>query len=85
MKTGTCPKCGSNEILTNLALKGSDSVQPYVSVTEPEPPNRPFIWVPKFVQSAFHACICGTCGYTEFYAIKHQELNEARKNGFIGK
>lgn len=82
MKSGTCPKCGSNEIISEAPLRGSDSIPPYISIVEPEPPNRPFVWMPKSEQSQFKAYICGACGYTEFYAIRHQALNEGRKKGF---
>ncbi|KAA0260156.1 MAG: hypothetical protein EDM79_18865 [Chloroflexi bacterium] len=82
MKTGTCPKCGSNEIIKEALLQGSDSIPPYISISEPEPPNRPFVWMPKNEQSQFTAYVCGACGYSEFYAVRHQALNEGRKRGF---
>ena len=85
MKNGICPKCGSSEIISELPLRGGDSVQPYVNMTEPEPATRPFIWAPKFEQSTFKAYICGACGYTEFYASNYRSLNEARKKGFVGR
>lgn len=83
MKSGICPKCNSNEIIQQALLQGSESVPPYVRIVQPEPPDRPFIWVSQSEQSQFAAYICGACGYTEFYAIKHQALNEGRKKGFI--
>lgn len=82
MKNGTCPKCGSNEIIKEALLQGSDSIPPYISISEPEPPNRPFVWMPKNEQSQFTAHVCGACGYTEFYAVRYQALNEGRKRGF---
>lgn len=82
MKTGTCPKCGSNEIIKEALLQGSDSIPPYISISEPEPPNRPLVWMPKNEQSQFTAYVCGACGYTEFYAVRYQALNEGRKRGF---
>lgn len=82
MKNGTCPKCGSNEILPELELRGGEGHPTYVSIVEPEPANRPFIWMPKNEQSRFVAYICGSCGYAEHYAVNYQTLNEGRKKGF---
>jgi len=65
MKNGICPKCNSTEVLTGLKLRGGENHPPYVDITEPDPPNRPFIWMPKFEQSHFTACVCGSCGYTQ--------------------
>ena len=45
MKSGTCPKCGSNEILSELPLHGGEGHPSYVDIVQPEPPNRPsFGW-----------------------------------------
>jgi predicted nucleic-acid-binding Zn-ribbon protein len=82
MKSGTCPKCGSNEILADLRVRGGEGHPMYVGIVEPEPANRPFIWSPKNEQSQFMAYVCGTCGYTEYYAVNYQALNEGRKKGF---
>lgn len=84
MKNGICPKCNSNEILVEVPIRGGQGYPAYVNVTEPEPPTRPFIWAPKSEQSQFTVYICGACGYTEFYAIRHQALNEVRKKGYKG-
>jgi predicted nucleic-acid-binding Zn-ribbon protein len=83
MNNGICPKCGSNEVLTNLQVRGGEDHSPYVSIREPDPANRPFIWLPKNEQSQFRASICGMCGYTEFYAENYVALNEGRKKGYI--
>ena len=84
MKNGTCPKCGSNEVLNNLRIHGGDGHPPYVSIHEPEPEKRPFVWIPKNEQSQFRAYICGACGYTEFFAENHVALNEGRRKGYTG-
>lgn len=82
MKSGACPKCGSNEILPELRLRCGGGHPPYVDITEPEPTNRPFIWSPKSEQSQFVAYVCGGCGYTEYYAVNYKVLNEGRKKGY---
>lgn len=83
MKDGICPKCGSNEVLANLRVSGGQAYPPYVDILEPEPEKRPFVWSPKNIQSHFRAYICGECGYTEFYAENHNDLNEGRKKGYV--
>ncbi len=82
MKSGTCPKCGSNEILAELRLHGGEGHPTYVDITQPEPANRPFIWLPKSEQSQFAAYVWGRCGYTEYYAVNYKALNEGRKKGY---
>jgi len=82
MKNGTCPKCGSTEILDNLQIRGGEGHPPYVIIVEPEPEKRPFVWLPKSEQSFFRAYVCGACGYTEFYAEAYQVLIEGRKKGY---
>lgn len=82
MKNGTCPKCGSNEIISELNIRGGESHPPYVQVVEPAPANRPFVWMPKSEQGHFRAWVCGACGYTEIYTDNYQGMNEGRKKGF---
>jgi len=82
MKSGTCPKCGSNEILPELRLKGGSGHPSYVDIMEAEPANRPFVWSPKSEQSQFTVYICCSCGYTEYYAVNYKALSEGRKKGY---
>lgn len=83
MKSGTCPKCGSNEILPELRLHGGGGHPTYVDIKEPEPATRPFIWAPKSEQSQFVAYVCGGCGYAEYYAVNYKALNEGRQKGYV--
>jgi ribosomal protein S27AE len=79
MNNGTCPRCGSAEIIASLRVQGGDSRPVYVDIVEPDPPNRPFIWMPQNARSQFLADICGACGYTEFQAENFKGLNEISK------
>jgi len=80
-----CPKCGSNEVIPELNVRGGEGHPPYVDIHEPDPANRPFIWIPKSAQSYFRVDICGACGYTEFYAENYKALNEGHKKGYKSK
>lgn len=82
MKNNKCPKCESTELIENLNLRGGEGNPPYVMISEPAPPNRPFIWVPKWERSYITATVCGSCGYTELHTANHKEMNEAYKKGF---
>jgi predicted nucleic-acid-binding Zn-ribbon protein len=84
MKDGICPKCHSTEVISGLWLKDSQTYPPYIEVVEPEPPNRPFIWVRKSERSNLQAYVCGACGYTEFYAANHLALRDGARKGFRG-
>jgi len=80
-----CPKCKSTEVITDLALQTSGDLPSFVKVSEPDPPNKPFIWIAKSEQSYFTANVCGACGYTEFYATNYKGLSEGRKKGYKNK
>jgi len=82
MNNGTCPRCDSNEIIANLSIRGGEDHPSFVEVVEPEPANRPFIWSQKSERSHFKVDVCGSCGYTEFFAENYKALNEARKKGY---
>jgi len=82
MKNGTCPKCGKNELLTELTIHGGSGNPPFVQIVEPEPEKPPFMWVLKLIQSEFTVNVCSECGYTEFYSIKHEALHDGRKKGY---
>ncbi len=82
MKNGTCPKCGSAEVLSDLEIHGGGGYPPYVTIAEPEPEKHSFVWLPKTEEGHFRAYICGNCGYTEFYSDSYQALNEGRRKGY---
>jgi len=82
----TCPECGSTDIVPDLLVFSGDAPAgqhpPYVSLVEPPPEKRPFIWSPKSVATGFRAAICGACGYTRFYTKYPAEILEAHKKGY---
>jgi predicted nucleic-acid-binding Zn-ribbon protein len=84
-----CPECGSTEIVSDLivfagdAPLGRDPI--HVSLNEPEPAKRPFVWVPKSVTAGFRAAVCGACGHTQFYTKHHAEILDAHKKGYTGQ
>src|SRR5258706_3324625 len=84
-----CPECGSTEIVPDLIVFADESAigqRPlYVSMIEPDPEKRPFIWSPKIVSTAFRAAICGACGHTQFYTKYHAEMLEAHKKGYTSQ
>ncbi|MBS1792820.1 MAG: hypothetical protein JSS81_03140 [Acidobacteria bacterium] len=82
MLDGICPKCHSNDVAGPLRLLTSHQTTPHVQMREPDPPDRPFIWLPETVRSEFFAFVCAGCGYTEFYAGNYRELGAARRRGF---
>jgi predicted nucleic-acid-binding Zn-ribbon protein len=81
-----CPECGSTEIIPDLLVFADEATAaqhpPYVSVMEPEPEKRPFIWMPKSVSVGFRAAVCGECGYTHFYTKQFAALLDAHKKGY---
>jgi predicted nucleic-acid-binding Zn-ribbon protein len=85
----TCPECGSTEIIPDLLVFADEALTgqhpPYVKLIEPDPAKRPFIWIAKTVEGGFRAAVCGECGYTRFYTIKHADLLKAYKQGYTSQ
>ena len=82
-----CPQCGSTEIIPDLIVfgHGASAGQLPASVTliEPEPAKRPFVWMPKSETSGLRAAICGACGHVDLYTRYHKELLAAHKKGYV--
>lgn len=79
MKAGTCPKCGSTKIMTDVTVRDIGSGGPYplrVAVEEQEPANHGILWTPKQVTGDVRAWICAECGYTELFTTNLDELYE---------
>lgn len=82
-----CPECGSSEVISDLIVFADQElagqIPVYVQLTEPKPEKAPFLWLPKTAESGLRAAVRGECGCTRFYATKHAELLQARKQGFV--
>jgi len=75
MKKGSCPKCGSSEVINECPLNNAfvDAVDLAVTVYK-----HPSAWVMKgVVESRLRAWVCGACGYTELYVKDPKKLIEA--------
>lgn len=78
MKDGTCPKCSSTEIMTNVKVRDVGSGGPYplrVEIEEPEPARHNLLWTPQSAIGDVRAWICSQCGYTELYTGNLEELH----------
>jgi predicted nucleic-acid-binding Zn-ribbon protein len=84
-----CPECGSTEIISDLivfAQGGNAGARPiYVTLIEPEPAKRPFVWSPKTETTGFRTSVCGECGHTELYTHNFKELLAAHKQGYVSR
>jgi predicted nucleic-acid-binding Zn-ribbon protein len=71
MKEGTCPKCGSKNVMAGIEVRddGRSNNHPLrVVVEEPEPERHAAIWVQGQSTGNITAWVCARCGYTELYA-----------------
>lgn len=84
MKDGSCPKCGSRDVLAGVEVRddGRNGSHPLrVMVEEPEPASHGAIWVQPRAVGEVHAWICATCGYTEMYTDNLAELLKSYRKG----
>ena len=68
-QTGRCPKCGSEDVLPDVA--------PLADPADPkgEPAPRPGAWLFRGKRATrLVACVCARCGYTELYAKEPRGL-----------
>ena len=82
MKNGTCPKCSSMEIMTNVKVRDVGNSGPYplqVEIEEPEPARHSLLWTPQIATGDVRAWICSQCGYTELYTTNLEELHNIYK------
>ena len=78
MKNKLCPKCSSQEIVPNIEIRDYDasSYRPLSLTVDLPRPNDTFIYKGS-ASSEIRAWMCGSCGYTEFYSLKHYEILSA--------
>ncbi len=65
-----CTKCASDQMIDGAYLSDANGVRMVVGVDE-HPDRGP---LPRAVSTGVHACVCGACGYVEFYANRPGEL-----------
>jgi predicted nucleic-acid-binding Zn-ribbon protein len=84
-----CPECGSVDIVNDLIVFAGEAPSGqrlvYVSLQEPPPQKKSFVWSPKEVVTGFRASVCGSCGYTSFFTKQYKEILEAHKKGFVSQ
>ncbi len=84
MNDGTCPKCGSSEVIPDVRIidHGNHNFGFDLSATVYTNPDA---WVFKGpVSHRFKARVCGRCGYTEFYVDTPQWLLETARRTASG-
>ncbi len=75
MVDARCPKCGSEDVIPNVHLRGGRFHDRSVMVEIAENPEA---WVNKGVhQSVLTSTICGKCGFVELYAKNPTEVLKA--------
>jgi ribosomal protein S27AE len=75
MPLETCPKCGSGDILGNVDVSDSDGAR--VRLRRYKRPGQ--ILFPGPMHTDLRAWVCRSCGYTEFYACRPEDLGEPRR------
>ena len=89
MKDGVCPKCGMDKVMPNmlvqagvsLAGKSPETGKLLVRLEQPIDTKK-WIQTARSEEWSFHAWVCGSCGYTEFYADDPDKLYEAYAGGW---
>lgn len=73
-KTGTCPKCGSTEVLVGAELsdRGESNFREPATVRVYKNPDALIFKGAK--DAKVSADVCMTCGYLEFYAVDPANL-----------
>lgn len=79
MRSGTCPKCGSTEILEKVGVNTLGEGGPAGQIAFRLEETSGFL--KKSTRVEAKAWICGTCGYSELYAEDPAKLAERWQEG----
>ena len=67
---GSCPRCGSGDMIPRLRVYGYDGSEAFVRIYEN--PRAVFAQPHRY---PLDARVCSTCGYTELFVSRPQELH----------
>ena len=77
MSNARCQKCGSEDFIPNVHVRGDRFHDRYLKVEIAENPEA---WLDKGIhESILTSTICGKCGFVEFYAKNPAELLKAHR------
>lgn len=79
MRSGTCPKCGSTEILENVSMNTLGEAGPAGTIAFRL--EETFGFMKKSTRVEARAWICGACGFAELYAAEPEKLAESWRAG----
>jgi predicted nucleic-acid-binding Zn-ribbon protein len=79
VRSGTCPKCGSNEILESVSMNTMGEGGPAGIIAFRLEETSGFM--KKSTRVEVKAWVCGACGYTELYAAEPAKLAERWRAG----
>ena len=79
MRSGTCPKCASNEILADVGVNSLGEGGPAGQIAFRLEETSGFL--KKSTRVEAKAWICGSCGYSELYAADPAKLVERWREG----
>lgn len=79
MRSGTCPKCGSSEILESVSMNTLGEAGPAGAIAFRL--EETFGFMRKSTRVEAKAWICGACGFAELYAAEPAKLAERWRAG----
>jgi len=68
-----CPECASGRMIDGSYVADSSGERIVVGVDQHPDHGR----LDRPMSTQIHACVCGACGFIEFYANQPAELHEA--------
>lgn len=74
-----CAKCDSTDLIPDVTIVDSYGMEgrgPLQAVVYSDPKA---VLLKGAARSALQALVCGACGYTEIYALKHRQLLRAHR------